>query len=67
MSSFQLDVADLNHVKVKLEGTHIPQKSSLKKIASIWIELKTPKPYLLPKTLHIVSLKLLLDARIKLD
>ena len=61
------DIGDLGHVKTKTEGTYIPTKDFLKKITTVWIELETPEPYILPKDLQIVSLKLLYDERIKLD
>ena len=61
------DIGDLGHVKTKIEGTYVPLKEFLKKITTVWIELETPEPYLLPQDLQIVSLKLLYDERIKLD
>jgi hypothetical protein len=61
------DIGDLGHVKTEIEGTYVPTKEFLKKITTVWIELKTPEPYLLPQDLQIVSLKLLYDERIKLD
>ena len=61
------DVADLGRIKTKLEGTYVPLKRFLQKIKTVWIELETPKPYILPQELQIVSFKLLFDERIKLD
>ena len=58
------DFGDLGYIKTKLEGTAVPNKTSLKKISSIIINLVTPKPYLLPRDLHIISLKLKSDKRI---
>ena len=61
------DIGDLGRVKTKVEGTYVPLKDFLKKITTVWIELETPEPYILPQDLQIVSLKLLFDERIKLD
>jgi len=61
------DIENLGHVKTKIEGTYVPLKEFLKKITTVWIELETPEPYILPQDLQIVSLKLLFDERIKLD
>ena len=61
------DIGDLGRVKTKVEGTYVPLKEFLKKITTVWIELETPEPYILPQDLQIVSLKLLFDERIKLD
>ena len=61
------DIGDLGRVKTKVDGTYIPLKEFLKKITTVWIELETPEPYILPQDLQIVSLKLLFDERIKLD
>ena len=61
------DIGDLGRVKTKGDGTYVPLKEFLKKITTVWIELETPEPYILPQDLQIVSLKLLFDERIKLD
>jgi hypothetical protein len=61
------DIGDLGRVKTKVDGTYVPTKDFLKKITTVWIELETPEPYILPQDLQIVSLKLLFDERIKLD
>jgi hypothetical protein len=61
------DIGDLGRVKTKVEGTYVPLKEFLKKITTVWIELETPEPYILPQDLQIISLKLLFDERIKLD
>ncbi len=61
------DMTDLNQIKTKLEGVCVPNKENFKKISSVWIELETPKPYLLPEELRVISLKLMFDERIKLD
>lgn len=61
------DIGDLGRVKTKVDGTYVPIKDFLKKITTVWIELETPEPYILPQDLQIVSLKLLFDERIKLD
>ncbi len=58
---------NLNHIKTILEGAVVPEKKFLRKFSSIWIELETPDPYLLPETLSVISLKLLFDERVKLD
>jgi hypothetical protein len=58
-------MADLNQIKTIIEGIGVPNKKSLKKISSIWIELKSPQPYLMPDSLSIISLKLLYDERLK--
>jgi hypothetical protein len=60
-------LGNLNQVQTILEGIVLPDKKFLKKISSVWVEIETPKPYFLPKKLHIISLKLLFDERIKLD
>jgi len=44
-----------------------PLKDHLKKISSAWIEVETPKPYLLSHELRIISIKLLFDERMTLD
>ena len=59
------DMTDINKIKTKIESLGVPNKKSLKKISSIWIELKSPQPYLMPDGLSIISLKLLYDKRIK--
>ena len=61
------NITDWNRVKVQRVATYVPTKDHLKKISNIWIELETPKPYLLPHELRILSIKLLFDERIKLD
>ena len=61
------DIGDLGRVKTKVDGAYVPSKEFLKKITTVWIELETPEPYILPQDLQIVSLKLLFDERIKLD
>ncbi len=61
------DIGDLGRVKTKGEGTYIPLKEFLEKVTTVWVELETPEPYILPQDLQIVSLKLLFDERIKLD
>jgi len=61
------DIADLGRVKNLVEGAQIPLKNFLKKITTVWIELETPEPYMLPQDIQIVSLNLLFDQRIKLD
>ena len=61
------DIGDLGRVKTKVDGTYVPLKEFLKKITTVWIELETPEPYILPQDLQIVSLKLLFDERITLD
>ena len=60
-------LGNLNQIKTIIEGAVIPEKRFLKKFTSIWVELETPDPYILPKTLSIISLKLLFDERVKLD
>ena len=61
------DIADLGRAKTKIEATHIPLKEFLEKVSTVWIELETPEPYILPEELQIVSFKFLFDERIKLD
>ena len=61
------NITDWNRIKVQRAATHVPIKVHLKKISSVWIEVETPKPYLLPHELRIISIKLLFDERIKLD
>jgi hypothetical protein len=61
------DIADLGQVKTKIEATYVPLKEFLEKVITVWIELETPEPYMLPEELQIVSFKLLFDERIKLD
>jgi hypothetical protein len=61
------DIGDLGRVKTKGEGTYLPLKEFLEKVTTVWVELETPEPYILPQDLQIVSLKLLFDERIKLD
>jgi hypothetical protein len=60
-------LGNLNQIQTIIEGAVIPEKKFLKKFTSIWIELETPDPYILPKTLSIISLKLLFDERVELD
>ena len=60
-------LGNLNQIKTILEGAVVPEKKFLKKFSSIWVELETPNPYLIPKELRIVSLKLLFDERIEQD
>ena len=60
-------IAEWNRIKVQRVATYVPIKDRLKKISSFWIEVETPKPYLLPHELRIISIKLLFDERIKLD
>ena len=61
------DIADLGRAKTKIEATHMPLKEFLEKVSTVWIELETPEPYILPEELQIVSFKFLFDERIKLD